>query len=102
MREGRARCSRYDVAKRELQGWVAEQFRQRGVRAEPDAVAALIQLVGDDLRALKAEVDKIATWASGEPVGEREVEALVASNADVPIYELTEAWAARDSAARSR
>ena len=36
---------------------------QRGARAEPEAVAALIQLVGDDLRALKTEVDKLATWA---------------------------------------
>ncbi len=88
----------YDVAKKELQGWVADQFRQRGARAEPDAVAALIQLVGDDLRTLKVEVDKLATWAGDEPIGEREVEALVPSSADVPIYELTEAWSMRDSA----
>ena len=88
----------WDVEKKKLQEWVTKQFRDRGVRTEPDAVTALIQLVGDDLRALKTEVDKIGTWANGEPVGEREVEALVASNADVPIWELTEAWAARDSA----
>jgi DNA polymerase-3 subunit delta len=88
----------YDVAKGKLQTWVSDQFRQRGVRAEPDASAALVQLVGDDLRALKNEVDKIATWAAGEPVGEREVTALAASNIDVPGYELTEAWATRDVA----
>jgi DNA polymerase-3 subunit delta len=88
----------FDVAKGKLQGWVADQFRQRGVRAEPDAVAALIVLVGDDLRKLKTEVDKIATWAGDEPVGEREVEALVAPDADVPIWELTEAWSGRNSA----
>jgi DNA polymerase III subunit delta len=88
----------WDVAKGKVQEWVSKQFHDRGVRAEPDAVTALIQLVGDDLRALKTEVDKIGTWANGEPVGEREVVALVASNAEVPIWELTEAWAARDSA----
>jgi DNA polymerase-3 subunit delta len=88
----------FDVAKGKLQGWVSDQFRQRGVRAEPDAVAALLQLVGDDLRKLKAEVDKIATWAGDEPVGEREVEGLVAPDADVPIWELTEAWSTRNSA----
>jgi DNA polymerase-3 subunit delta len=86
----------FDVAKKQLHGWVAEQFRQLGVRAEPEAVSALILLVGDDLTALKVEVDKLATWASGEPIGEREVAALVASNADVPIYELTEAWSTRE------
>jgi DNA polymerase-3 subunit delta len=88
----------FEVEKKKLQEWVAKQFHERGARAEPDAVAALIQLVGDDLRTLKVEVDKIATWADGEPIGEREVEALVPPNADVPIYELTEAWSVRDSA----
>jgi DNA polymerase-3 subunit delta len=86
----------FEVAKKELHGWVAEQFRQLGVRAEPEAVSALILLAGDDLTALKVEVDKLATWASGEPIGEREVAALVAPNADVPAYELTEAWSARE------
>jgi len=79
-------------------GWVAEEFRQKGVRAEADAIAALVQLVGDDLVALRVEVDKLATWAAGEPIGEREVVALVAPNADLPIYELTEAWSAHDPA----
>ena len=88
----------YDVEKKKLQGWVAKQFRDRGVPTEPDAVTALVQLVGDDLHALTAEVDKLATWADGEPIGEREVEALVASNAEVPIFELTDAWASRDTA----
>lgn len=92
------RILEFAVAKKNVQGWVADQFRQRGVRAEPDAAAALVQLVGDDLQTLAREVDKLATWAAGEPVGEREVEALVAPAAELPIYELTEAWAARDTA----
>jgi len=85
----------FDVDKK-LAEWVGKRFHERGVRAEPDAVAALIALVGENPSALETEVDKIATWAAGEPVGEREVVALVAANADVPIYELTEAWAVRD------
>ena len=86
----------FDVDKK-LAEWVGKRFHERGVRAEPDAIAALIGLVGENPRALETEVDKIATWADGEPVGEREVAALVAANADVPIYELTEAWAVRDT-----
>lgn len=88
----------YDIEKKKLHEWVAKQFHDRGARAEHDAVAALLQLTGDDPQALKTEVDKLATWAEGEPIGEREVEALVAPNADVPIYELTEAWSLRDAA----
>jgi DNA polymerase III delta subunit len=86
----------FDVDKK-LGEWVGKRFQERGVRSEPDAVAALIALVGENPRALETEIDKIATWADGEPVGEREVTALVAADADVPIYELTEAWAVRDA-----
>jgi DNA polymerase-3 subunit delta len=68
------------------------------VRAEPEAVTALIQLVGDRPAALESEIDKLATWAAGEPIGEREVVALVAPDAGMPIWELTEAWSAHDSA----
>jgi DNA polymerase III subunit delta len=86
----------YEVEKKKLHEWVAAQFAQREARAESDAISALIQLVGDDLTALAGEVDKLATWAAGEPFGEREVEALVAARGDVAGYELTEAWANRD------
>jgi DNA polymerase III delta subunit len=86
----------YDVAKGKVIGWVVEQFRARGVRAEPEAAAALVQIVGDDFHALASEIDKIATWAGGEPVGEQEVLRLAAPAADLPIWELTDAWAARD------
>jgi DNA polymerase III subunit delta len=86
----------FDVDKK-LAEWVAKRLHEAGVRPEPDAVTALIALVGENPRALETEVDKIATWADGEPIGEREVAALVGANADIPIYELTEAWAVRDT-----
>lgn len=86
----------YDVAKRRLQAWVTERFKALGVAADPDASAALIQLVGDDLLALANEVDKIALWAGSEPVGESEVEQLVAPSADTPAYAITDAWGRRD------
>ncbi len=88
----------YDVAKRALAGWVVARFKQLGVHAEPDAAASLIHLVGEDPQALATEIDKIATWADGEPVGASEVEALVAAVADTPVFELTDAWGARDQA----
>jgi DNA polymerase III subunit delta len=90
---------RYDVPKRNLAHWVAEQFRQRGAVAEPEAAAALVTLVGDDPHALDTEVDKLATWAAGEPIGEREVEALAAALAETPTFTLTDAWGRRDAAA---
>jgi DNA polymerase III delta subunit len=86
------------VPKRKHVAWVAERFRQAGVKAEPDACALLIEYVGeDDLHGLANEVDKIATWAQGEPIGADEVELLVAPVADVPSFALTDAWAGRRS-----
>jgi DNA polymerase III subunit delta len=86
----------YDVPKRNLAQWVADQFHQRGARAEPDACAVLVAIVGDDPQALATEVDKLATWAAGEPVGEREVEVLAAPFAETPTFTLTDAWGKRD------
>jgi DNA polymerase III subunit delta len=88
----------FAVPKRNLAGWVAEQFKAAGARAEPDACAALVQIVGDDLHQLAAEIDKLATWAGDEPIGEREVEALAAAVAETPTFALTDAWALRDTA----
>jgi len=88
----------YSAPKRNLAGWVAEQFAALGARAEPDACAALVHIVGEDLHQLASEVDKLATWAAGEPIGEREVEALAVSVAETPIFSLTDAWGRRDVA----
>ena len=89
----------FAVAKKSLQSWVGDQFRRRGVSIEPEVSAALIQIVGDDdLNALATEIDKLATWSAGEPIGEREVEALCAPAADTPTFLLTDAWAAREGA----
>jgi DNA polymerase III subunit delta len=87
----------FSVTKRDLPKWVTEQFRLAGVRAEPDAGAALINLVGDDLTALATEVEKLATWAGDEPIGAAEVEQLVAATADTPTFALTDAWASREA-----
>jgi DNA polymerase III subunit delta len=86
----------YDVVKKKIDAWVSERFQQAGVRAEPEAVAALVQLVGEDLHQLANEVDKIALWAGDEPIGEAEVEQLVAAVAETPTFALTDAWAQRD------
>jgi DNA polymerase III subunit delta len=87
----------YEVVKRRLQAWVAERFKQHGVRAEPDACATLVQLVGEDLHALATEIDKLVTWAADEPIGEAEVVQLVAASADRPVYMISDAWGRRDA-----
>ena len=86
----------YDVPKRRLPEWVAEQFADRGVAVDAEAARLLVEIVGEDPEELASEVDKVATWSGGEPVGTREIELLAAGCAEVPGYELTDAWGRRD------
>jgi DNA polymerase-3 subunit delta len=87
----------WNVARKQLTQWVADRFKERGVHAEADGCSALVHLVGDDLHLLAAEIDKVATWAGGEPVGETEIEQLVAPSAETPVFAFTDAWGRRET-----
>ncbi len=54
--------------------------------------------VGDDLYELASEIDKLATWAAGDPLTAADVERLVAARAETSNFALTDAWGARDVA----
>jgi DNA polymerase III subunit delta len=86
----------YNVPKRRLPEWVAKQFADLGLEIDAEAARVLVELVGEDPEALAGEIDKIATWSGGEAVGVAQVEALAAGCAEVPGYELTDAWGRRD------
>lgn len=88
----------WDVDKKGLQNWVAERFHERGVRVERDACAALVDIVGDEKLALSLEIDKLATWAAGEPLGVEEVQRLATPFSEEPPWALTDAWGKRDAA----
>jgi DNA polymerase III delta subunit len=86
----------WEVPKRRLPGWVAEQFTRLGVQADRDACETLVALVGDDLDALESEIEKVATWAGSEPVGARDVELLAVHGREAPSWGLSDAWGTRD------
>ena len=86
----------YEVSKRELPRWVAEQFGRHGVKASADACRVLVDLVGENVQELATEVDKLALWAGHDEIGAEEVELLVSPRADVPPFVLTDAWGRRD------
>jgi DNA polymerase-3 subunit delta len=52
--------------------------------------------VGEGLAELEAEIEKLATWSGGEPVGSREVELLAVHTRELPTWGLSDAWGARD------
>jgi DNA polymerase-3 subunit delta len=86
----------YEVAKRRIPEWVAEQFARLGATADGEACRALVEAVGDGLDELTTEIDKLATWAAGEPITAEAVARLAVGRAETPIFTLTDAWGARD------
>ena len=53
-------------------------------------------LVGEDTVALGGEIEKLAVWSGGEPVGRAEVEQLAAPGREATAWALTDAWGQRD------
>jgi DNA polymerase III subunit delta len=86
----------WNVQKRKLPDWVAEQFTRLGASADREACEALVELVGEDVGELAAEVEKLATWAAGERITARDVEALAVAGRDVAPWAMSDAWGARD------
>ena len=57
----------WEIGRRDTIGWIAKSFQERGVKAGGEACRTLLDLVGDDKLVLAREIDKLATWAAGEP-----------------------------------
>jgi DNA polymerase III subunit delta len=86
----------WDVQTKAIHRWIADQFKLHGAKVDAEACRRLADLVGDDLYELSGEVDKLATWASGDEITDVEVDMLVAPRAESPPWNLTDAWGARD------
>jgi DNA polymerase-3 subunit delta len=66
---------------RELSIWIDQRIAARGGRISSDAVAALIEAVGNDLRLLANEIDKLVTFVGFEQAVE--VDSLMALSGDI-------------------
>lgn len=88
----------WQIDERRLAKWVAESFAARGTRVDGDACQALIDIVGEDKLVLSCEVDKLATWAAGEPMGVDEIRKLAAPLGEGHPWDLTDAVGRRDLA----
>jgi DNA polymerase-3 subunit delta len=81
---------------RDLPAWVRAQFDRLGIQGDGEAARALVEIVGDDVTALATEVEKVAAWAGGEPVGRREIELLAVPAQEASAWAIMDAWGARD------
>jgi DNA polymerase-3 subunit delta len=87
----------WEIGKKDAIGWIAKSFQERGVKVGGDACKTLLDLVGDDKLVLAREIDKLATWAAGEPLGVEEVQRLATASAEAQPWDLTDALGRRDA-----
>jgi DNA polymerase-3 subunit delta len=92
----------YEVGKKQRPEWVGEQFARLGATADRDACRALVEAVGEDVGDLSSEIQKLATWANGEPITRAVVEDLAVGRAETPIFAVTDSWGSRDVAGTLR
>ena len=86
----------YEIRRSAWPKWAQEKFAERGAQVAIDACRVLVEIVGESAHALESEIDKIVTWAGGEPITERQIEELAAITADAPVFSVTDAWGRRD------
>lgn len=85
---------------RALRLHVEDELKRRGLRLTPDAVTELLDEVGQDLRRLMGEVDKLEAWGGGgrEALTADDVHEVLGRGLGRPLYLLADAVAQRDLA----
>ena len=79
-------------AGRAVVGWLRERARAAGLDLAPDAAQALVDLVGEDLARLAAELEKASLYTAGDRrVSEEVVRALAGETRTRQYWELTQA-----------
>jgi DNA polymerase III delta subunit len=94
----------------ELQAWIRSRAEQIGGAIDPRAAALLAERIGgavnesdiergEQTRIAAGELDKLATYAAGRPIGAADVEELVADTRPASLFAITNAVDRRDAAA---
>jgi DNA polymerase-3 subunit delta len=79
-------------AGRAVVGWLRERARGAGLELAPEAAQALVELVGDDLARLAAELEEASLYGAGDRrVSEEVVRALAGETRTRQYWELTQA-----------
>jgi DNA polymerase-3 subunit delta len=79
-----------------LQAWIRNRAHLKGVEIQREAVAKLATFVGDDLRLLDRELEKLAAYAGYDAaIDDQAVEALVSAAQEADIFALVDALGMR-------
>jgi DNA polymerase-3 subunit delta len=79
------------LKKWELPDWVVAEFRRHSARIDAAAASALVDAVGEDLRALAGAADQLAADSQGDPVTEELVRKYFGGRAEVKGFAVADA-----------
>ena len=75
----------------DLLKWARERIKEAGASADERVVRQIVDLVGDDVRRLTTEIEKLATAALPDTIITSElVDLLVAHSREIPNFDLTD------------
>lgn len=81
----------------QLEDWLVRRAAAQDAKLAPDAARLLATEVGDNLRLLAMEIDKLATYAGpGGQIRAADVRALTPASRQAKVFDLTDALARRD------
>jgi DNA polymerase-3 subunit delta len=80
---------------RALRARVVERVRQRRLPLRDDGLEELLERVGQDLRRLMGELDKLEAFGSAAPLSAEAVAAVLGRGLAPPLYRLGDAFASR-------
>lgn len=75
----------------EVRKWIADAAKERKIKLEPRAMAALADLAGSDLWLLRNEMEKLSAYAGAEPIDESLIRQLVSSAQEAKFWDMTDA-----------
>ncbi len=83
--------------KQALPHWIDNRVKQKGGRSEPQATMALANVVGNDLRALDNEIEKLTLYVGpARPITLKDVELLCPYTADSETFAMANAIGRRN------
>lgn len=75
----------------ELRDWIRRRAGSLAIQIEPRAVDTLAETIGNDLRVVSNELEKLALYRSGETVRHEDVEEMVSYTGDANIFAAVDA-----------
>ena len=92
-----AACSQgAGISSGKLESWLRERTQAKGVGINPQAAALLLSLVGQDLRRLDQELEKLSAYVDyAHPIAPDDVRALVSGTLESNIFALVDALGLR-------